>query len=116
MNPLRWFPALFNWLRVRLGSVGDKLPDYISRALPIVRMIATLTPNRTDDEIIDLFDRVGMGNVTAWLSLPISERGSALARVALEELRKHYPNVPLDQLNAAINLALTLHRAQSPNQ
>jgi hypothetical protein len=110
-NPLKWFTQLWHWAnKDNTIAVLRRVDDMVGMALPIVRQIAALTPTRTDDEIMALFEQFKV-KLDGWLGLPQYQRGAALLHVATVELAKRYPNAPINQLQAAIQLAVTVMKA-----
>jgi len=76
---------------------------YLNYALDIVRTIAALTPTRVDDEILAVIERY-----TAPFTLPLpagQTKGELLHKIALEELRRIFPNATDRALNRAIEIA-----------
>lgn len=111
MKVLQWFKKLWAWaMNDKTIAVLKKVDDMVGLALPIVKQIAALTPNRTDDEIVALFERFQL-NISGWLMLPSDQRGAALLHVATSELQKRYPDTPINQIQSAIQLAVTINKA-----
>jgi len=116
-NPLKaiggFFAKVFRWFSSDAAQrVAEKIQEYCRAALPVVEFIASLTPTRIDDEIIALFKRFGLGNVDKYLALPQGDRGAALMAVAQAEMQKRFPDVPISQLRAAIELAVNLSKVK----
>jgi hypothetical protein len=108
---------LISVLRKFLGwfsGAGEKTAQVIQKiaveALPVVEVIALMTPTRIDDEIILLFRRFAVKNAEWFLMLPQEERGLALLYVATKQLQRQFPGVPVNILQAAIQLALAQYR------
>lgn len=82
-------------------------------ALPVVEVIAALTPTLADDEIIRLWKMYAlpMAHANAWLQLPPSDRKGALLEAATQQLAKQYPDIPIHKLQTAIQLAVTKLKA-----
>lgn len=117
MNPFpavgRFFQKVFGFFSSdKAQAIAQKIQEYAVTALPVVEFIASLTPTRADDEIIALFKRFALPKVEAYLALPQEDRGAALMAVAVSELTKRYPEAPVSQLRAAIELAVSLSRAK----
>lgn len=108
------FIKIWNFLN---GTQGDRvaklLQDITKKALPIVEVIAALTPTRVDDEIIALFKLYALPNLDKWLQIPIEQRGVVLLEVAVSQLQKHFPNVPIFMLKAAIEMAVVKFKVES---
>ena len=79
----------------------------VPKAAPIVKEIAALTPNRTDDEIVAAFERFGVGGAATYLSTPPARRGYVLLQLATEALASEFPGVATNVLNTAVQLAVT---------
>ena len=93
-------------------AIAKKIQEYMQAALPVVEFIASITPTRADDEIIALFKRFALPQVEAYLALPAGDRGAALIAAAQSELQKRFPDAPISQLRAAIELAVSLSKAK----
>lgn len=76
--------------------------DIAKKALEIAKIVAALTPTRGDDEIIALFERYLVPNLSVFLQLPVQQRGIALLEAAATELGKHFPDASRTALDAAI--------------
>lgn len=86
---------------------ADRMKEIYNQAMPLVRLIASLTPTRTDDEIIALFDMFVVPNVDWYLALPVDKRGSALLEVAVTQMQKQFPSAPIWLLKDIIGRAVT---------
>lgn len=75
---------------------------YLQTAYEIVSLIAALTPTRSDDEILDAARRLG---IIQFLIDPSADRGDILRRLALEALKRLFPEAAERQLNRAIEVA-----------
>lgn len=91
----------------------DRALNLIPQALSIVEIIAKLTPTRSDDELLELFQRFGAPLIEKYLALPVMLRGDALKRVALTELSRQSPDTPESILSAAIEFAYLGYRSES---
>ena len=111
MRILKWFQQLWKWaMNDHTIAVLRRIDDMIGIALPIVKQIAALTPTRSDDEIIALFEKFKL-QVDGWLGLAPESRGAALLHAATAELQKRYPDAPINQLQSAIQLAVSVMKA-----
>lgn len=98
---------LFSKAEKALLQIEDLLPD----ALNVVQVIATLTPTRADDEILEVAREYSAGPVVL-AQLHNGQREEALrtlARIALQS--KVRLNLKDSIANAAIELAYTVHKA-----
>lgn len=103
----KFFQTMFSWFSGNQAQkIAEAIKNYAIAALPVVEFIASLTPTRADDEIVDLFKRLLLPNVEAYLALPKEDRGAALMAAGLSLLQKQFPDVPVSQLRAAIELAV----------
>jgi hypothetical protein len=89
------------------GLFGDRWLDGVERAAPylsiayeVVETAARLTPNRTDDEIVELARFYGVPEL--WNS---EDKGAAIRYVVYRVLKHKLPLVPDRVLNRAIELA-----------
>ena len=116
-NPFKaiggFFGKVFGWFSSDAAQrVAQKIAEYSKAALPVVEFIASITPTRADDEIIALFKRFALPKVEAYLALPQTDRGAALIAAAVAELQKRFPDAPMSQLRAGIELAVSISKAQ----
>jgi hypothetical protein len=87
-----------------LVHVIEKAAPYVAKADPIVRTIIKLTPNKTDDAILEAYDRFGMRG----LFIPGTNVKVALRDLAKQALLATLPkgDTPSDYLlNTAVELA-----------
>lgn len=92
-------------------KVARNVHDYAQKALPIVGAIAALTPTRSDDELVALFNRYAQPNVEKFLALPPQNRGLALLHIATAELSKQAPMASNTALQTAVQLAVLALKA-----
>lgn len=109
---MKWFLKLFSYFKGRAADDVARALEISKSALPIVQLIAALTPTRMDDEIIALFQRFAVPNVEAWLRLPMEERGRALMQVAALELKRRTPEATGRIIDLAIQFAVVQMRSQ----
>ncbi len=81
-------------------------------ALPLVETLASLTPSRSDDEIVALFRQYSLPYVDRFLSLPADKRGLALLDAASTLLGRQNPGTATRILNAAVQMAYMAFRTQ----
>lgn len=115
MNPFKaigsLFVKLFNLFKSdKLAAALERVKQLAEAALPVIEYIASLTPTRIDEEIIALFKRFALPNVDKYLALPANERGQALMDAAISAMEKKYPSAPLQEIRAAIEMALVASR------
>lgn len=111
MRVLNWFKSLWRWaMNDHTISVLKRVDDMIGIAMPIVKQIAALTPTRSDDEIVALLEKFHI-KLSYWLQIPPSERGPVLLHVATNEMQKRYPEAPINQIQSAVQLAVTVMKA-----
>lgn len=85
----------------------NQAAELVPKALPIVQEIASLTPNRTDDEIVAAFQKFAVPVATQYLATPVAQRGYVLLQLATQVLSTEFPGVATNVLNAAVQLAVT---------
>ena len=83
----------------------------VPRALPIVREIAALVPNRTDQEIAAAFEKFAIPAAAQYLAAPQGHRGYVLLDLATQVLATEVPGVATNILNTAIQFAVTSLKA-----
>jgi hypothetical protein len=83
----------------------------VPKALPIVTLVASLTPTLADDELVALFRRFALPYVEQYLALPKEQRGVALLKVASTQLASIAPGTPTRILDTAVQLAYVGFRA-----
>jgi hypothetical protein len=105
MKFLGWFKKAWAFVTGdRAKAALHRIDGMIEVALPIVREVAALTPTRSDDEIVALFEKYRI-SVKGWLGLDDASKGAALLQAASSKLQEYYPNVPWSQVQAAAQLA-----------
>jgi len=115
---MSFISKFFGWFKGLAGSPkADQLLRDIQKAalaaLPIVKMIAELTPSRADDVLVALFVKYAVPNVEAFLALPMGNRGAALLEVATTELSRKLPDVAKSILQTGIQLAVVQMNANN---
>jgi hypothetical protein len=85
--------------------------NLVPKALPIVQEIATLAPNRTDEELLAVFQKFAVPGAQQYLNTPVSQRGYVLLQLATQILSAELPGVATNVLNAAVQLAVTGSKA-----
>lgn len=80
-------------------------------ALPIVQRVAALTPTRSDNELVRLFQEYAVPGVHAWLQLPREQRGRALMQVAATQLKRVAPDTVDRIIDLAVQAAVVESRA-----
>jgi hypothetical protein len=85
--------------------------EFVPKALPIVEEIATLCPNRTDQEIAAAFEKFAVPFSSQILATPMGKRGYILLQLATDILSAKFPGTATNILNTAIQLAVTGSRA-----
>jgi hypothetical protein len=103
-----------NWL-MKIGSWfgGRYMRDAVvlaEQALPIVRLVAKLTPTRADDEILRAAHELGVPIAKQWLALEPSERGRALLQIASSALKARVPSAAGRVIDLAVQLAVVRMR------
>ena len=106
-----------NWLKRFFGSIknylfsgeaekrAEQVLNLVDNAMAMVRVIARMTPTRSDDELIKLYDTYAVPNVQIWLGLPPEKRGPALMEVGVSALSKAVPSVERDVVRMALQTA-----------
>lgn len=93
-------------------KVFNKVAELVPKALPIVETIAALTPTRTDDEIVALFEAYGVPLLVKLTDMPAEKRGYLLLDVATETMKKRYPGTSTSVINSAVQLAVAAIKAK----
>lgn len=89
----------------------NQAAELVPQALPIVEEIAALAPNRTDQEILALFQKFAVPGAAQYLAAPSEKRGYVLLQLASEVLAAQVPGVATHILDTAVQLAVTGARA-----
>ncbi len=93
----------------------DTVVALVPKAMPIVRVVAMLTPTMADDEIVRLLDQYNLAGWTeAYLKLPVADRGPALQHAAATVLGTMAPGTSRPILNAAVELAVVAMKSEAP--
>jgi len=89
----------------------NEAAELVPKALPIVQGIATLAPNRTDQEIAAAFQKYAVPMSSTILATPVAQRGYVLLQLATQVLAQKVPGTATNILNAAVQLAVTGSKA-----
>ena len=81
--------------------------ELVPIALPIVKEIALLVPNRTDQEIAAAFEKFAVPFASQILATPLAQRGYILLELATQVLAAQCPGTATNILNTAVQLAVT---------
>lgn len=117
MNPFKAIADFFRRLvsyAPKTADVLDSISDLVKMALPIVGAIAAATPNRSDDQVLALVSNVGLptiGLAKDWLRNDQLVK-DALRASAVAELRKKGVTDPDSVVNAAVELAYSIYKAE----
>lgn len=101
-----WLKAIKRWFTGRAADDAARAVEIARQALPIVELVARLTPTRADDEILRLFTLFGLPAVDSFLALPVEARGRALMHAAATQLARIVPGVPGRVLDLAVQMAV----------
>ena len=85
--------------------------ELVPKALPIVQEITALAPNKTDEEILAVFQKFAIPGAQQYLSTPVAQRGYVLLQLATQVLAQEVPGIATNILNSAIQLAVTGSKA-----
>lgn len=86
----------------------NAVADLVPKVLPIVQMVAAITPTRADDEIIAAFQTYGVAeNVALIRATPTDQRGGLLMQLATTVASRQWPGLATNILQSAIQLAVT---------
>jgi len=94
----------------RMTKTAERIAKLAEQVLPIVRMVALLTPNQADDLIVALVERLNV-KIKAYLGMSNEEKNAALKASAVALARKSFPELEkFDDatLYAAIDLSYRL--------
>jgi hypothetical protein len=94
------------------AEVLDSVSALVRLALPVVAAVAAATPNRTDDQVLNLIANVGLplqGYAADWLRNDKLVK-DALRSAAVAMLRKQGITEPDSVINSAVELAYTIHK------
>jgi hypothetical protein len=89
----------------------NQAAELVPKALPIVQEIAELAPNRTDQEILAVFQKFAVPGAAQYLATPVAQRGYVLLQLATQALSLEVPGVATNILNTAVQLAVTGSKA-----
>jgi hypothetical protein len=88
-----------------------KAVELVPKALPIVEDIASLTPDKTVQQIATAFEKYGVPFAQEFLNTPVASRGFLLLQLASQVLSAEAPGVATNVLNTAVQLAVTGSKA-----
>jgi hypothetical protein len=80
-------------------------------ALPVVAVIAAMTPTKADDQILAAYRNYGIPVCETLLKTPPEKRGYALLDLATQVLQKQFPKLPVNVIMTAVQLAVTAVKA-----
>jgi hypothetical protein len=91
----------------------DAVAALVPKALPIVEIIAEMTPTLADDNLIALFRKHGLPQLESYLALPVELRGVALSRAGRILLGRQAPaGTPNPILDTAVQNAYLAYTTQ----
>ena len=102
----------------RMTRTAEKIAKLAEQVLPVVQMVASLTPNQADDAIVALVLRLNV-KIKAYLGMSDEEKSACLKASAVAMARKMYPELQgLDDatLYAAIDLSYRLLKDIAPKE
>jgi hypothetical protein len=82
-------------------TFSSRFLRYVSVAYPIVKVVALYTPNKMDDEILDLSDRLGVKSMLDGAAT----KGEVLKNIAVLAAHRNLPNVPKELVTRAVEVA-----------
>lgn len=106
----KFFSELFGKHANDFMKLLEILSPLVNRALPVVRKIAELTPNKTDDQILKAYDSLGFSG----LFTPGNDKSLALRDLAKKVIIAANPDPVSDYLaNTAVELAYAKYKQES---
>jgi hypothetical protein len=115
---MKWIKNVFSSVKSFFGKLFDNNPEefmaliekvspLVNKAYPVVKKIALLTPNKTDDAILAAYESMGFVGVFQ----PGTDKGLALRDLAKTVLKASSPDPVSDYLiNTAIELAYAKYK------
>lgn len=105
---MKWLNNIWRWLKKLMGSeTADIITAGIQAAAPylpeiyqVVRWVAQMTPNRTDDEILAAADKLGVPAL-----IGAQDKSAALAQMVLQWAMRKWPGAPERRVRRAIEIA-----------
>jgi hypothetical protein len=91
----------------KLKRAVEAAAPYIEDVYQLVKLVASLTPTRADDEILAAAEALGVRGL--WQ--PEEDKAEALRKLVFAAAKKAYPDVPDRLINTAIELAYGALRA-----
>ena len=95
----------------KVEAALTRAAELVPKALPIVQELATLVPNRTNQEMLAAFQKYAVPGATQFLATPQPQRGYVLLHLATQILAAELPGVATNILNTAVQLAVTASKA-----
>jgi len=110
----RFFGILFGWIpklftpegQKKANAVAVKIQEIFPEALEAAKYIASLTPTRTDDELVRLAAQFGLPLFSSSDKLTVGNLLQNAAGIVLKQ--KLGRNLPDNIVNAAINTAVAV--------
>ena len=88
-------------------GVVHTIAPYVQQAMPIVQMIAAMTPTHTDDAVLATYTKLGLQNVFD----PTRDPATSIRDLAKVLLQKNIKDPVQDSiLNAAVELAYSKYK------
>lgn len=106
---MRWVYAIYSlFARVFSSETARKIiggirvtEPYLPTIYQWVKIVAEITPTRSDDEILRVADALGV----PLLLDPAADRGTILAEIVFRAAKRRWPQVPDRVLRRAIEIA-----------
>lgn len=96
------------WSKIFSPSSFSRVAGIVRGVMPIVKLIATVTPTKSDDQIIQIADALGVDQILD----SAADRGERVKEVAVKAAQKKFPDVPPEVLSRAVEAAYQQMKAE----
>jgi hypothetical protein len=109
-----FFKKVASWFGSgKAESAFNTALSLVPQLQPIVEFIASMTPNKADDEIVAAYKQYGVPLAKELLSANGLDKGALLMNLATQVAQKYYPRTPTNIIQLAIQVAVTALKAAS---
>lgn len=91
----------------------DAVAEHLPKALAIVKLVDSLAPNKTTNEIVHVVEQYGLPSAAKYVTAAQYDKGAAMFQLASDLLEATLPaGQKTSIINAAIQLAYTSYKAE----
>lgn len=107
--------AAFQWLGSdKAKAAFDQAATVVEHAAPIVQTIGELVPTGAIGEVADAYLKFGVPFAEEEIQSGPYAVGNSLLNLATGEVKKLFPNIPINIIQTGVQMAVTAYRANHP--